>query len=64
MPVSALIASIVASQSRAERPNEEAMLLAGDPDARRRPLPWIAAVGALVAGAGGATWWLSRRRRA
>ena len=44
--------------------NEEAMLLAGDPDARRRPLPWIAAVGALVAGAGGATWWLSRRRRA
>ena len=43
--------------------NEEAMLLAGDPDARRRPLPWIAAVSAVLAGAGGATWWLSRRRR-
>ncbi len=43
--------------------NEEAILLAGDPDARRRPLPWIAAVGAVLAGAGAGTWWLSRRRR-
>ncbi len=43
--------------------NEEAILLAGDPDARRRPLPWIAAVGAVLGGAGGATWWLTRRRQ-
>ena len=43
--------------------NEEAILLAGDPDVRRRPLPWIAAVGALLAGAGAGTWWLTRRRR-
>ena len=43
--------------------NEEAILLAGDPEARRRPLPWIAAVGAVLAGAGGATWWFTRRRR-
>ncbi len=43
--------------------NEEAILLAGDPEARRRPLPWIAAVAALLTGAGGATWWLTRRRR-
>ncbi len=42
--------------------NEEAILLAGDPDVRRRPLPWIAAVAALLGGAGGATWWLTRRR--
>jgi UDP-glucose 4-epimerase len=42
--------------------NEEAILLAGDPDARRRPLPWIAAVGAVLAGAGAATWWLARHR--
>jgi nucleoside-diphosphate-sugar epimerase len=41
--------------------NEEAVLLAGDPDARRRPLPWIAAVAALLSGAAGATWWLTRR---
>jgi UDP-glucose 4-epimerase len=43
--------------------NEEAILLSGDPDARRTPLPWIAAVGAVLAGAGAASWWLSRRRR-
>jgi nucleoside-diphosphate-sugar epimerase len=43
--------------------NEEAILLAGDPEARRRPLPWIAAVGAVLTGAGGATWWLTHRRR-
>lgn len=43
--------------------NEEAVLLAGDPDVRRRPLPWLAAVGAVVTGAAGATWWLTRRRR-
>jgi nucleoside-diphosphate-sugar epimerase len=42
--------------------NEEAILLAGDPDARRRPLPWVAAVSAVLAGAAGATWWLRRRR--
>ena len=46
----------------AKHSNEEAILLAGDPDARRRPLPWIAAVAALLGGAGGATWWLTRRR--
>ncbi len=43
--------------------NEEAILLAGDPDVRRRPLPWIAAVSAVLTGAGAATWWLSHRRR-
>ena len=47
----------------AKHTNEEAILLAGDPDVRRRPLPWIAAVGAVVSGAAGATWWLTRRRR-
>jgi UDP-glucose 4-epimerase len=43
--------------------NEEAILLAGDPEARRRPLPWIAAVGAVLTGAVGATWWLRARSR-
>ena len=42
--------------------NEEAILLAGDPDVRRRPLPWIAAVSAVLGGATAATWWLTRRR--
>lgn len=44
--------------------NEDALVLAGDPDASHNPLPWVAAVGAVVAGAVGATWWLSRRHRA
>ena len=43
--------------------NEEAILLAGDPDVRRRPLPWIAAVSAMLGGAATATWWLTRRRQ-
>lgn len=42
--------------------NEEAILLA-TPSPSPSPLPWIAAVGAVLAGAGAATWWLSRARR-
>jgi nucleoside-diphosphate-sugar epimerase len=42
--------------------NEEALLLSGDPDAARNPLPWVAAVGAVLTGAAGATWWLTRGR--
>ncbi len=42
---------------------EEALVLAGDPDSARSPLPWITAVGAVLTGAAGATWWLTRRRR-
>ncbi len=41
--------------------NEEAIVLSGDPDHARSSLPWIAAVGAVLTGAAGATWWLSRR---
>jgi nucleoside-diphosphate-sugar epimerase len=40
--------------------NEEAVLLASAPGGAT-PLPWIAAVGAVLAGAGVATWWLTRR---
>lgn len=42
--------------------NEEALLLRGDPDAGRSTLPWVAAVGAVLTGAAGATWWLTRHR--
>ena len=41
--------------------NDEAILLTSlRPPS---PLPWVAAVAAVVAGAAGATWWLTRRRR-
>ena len=44
--------------------NEEALVLAGDPRiATRHPLPWIAAVAAVVTGVVGATWWLTRKPR-
>ncbi|MGQ0824612.1 MAG: NAD-dependent epimerase/dehydratase family protein [Actinomycetota bacterium] len=43
--------------------NEEAILLWSPPPSSGA-LPWAAAVGAVVAGAVGATWWLTRRRRA
>ena len=43
--------------------NEEAILL-GAPAPASSPLPWFAAVGAVLVGAFGATWWLTRRRRA
>jgi nucleoside-diphosphate-sugar epimerase len=43
--------------------NEEALVLSGDPDGAHGPLPWVAAVGAVLAGAAGATWWATRRRR-
>jgi UDP-glucose 4-epimerase len=42
--------------------NEEAILLAS-PAPRNVVLPWIAGVGAFMAGVLGATWWLSRRHR-
>jgi nucleoside-diphosphate-sugar epimerase len=42
--------------------NEEAVVLASVP-ANAGALPWVAAVGAVVAGAAGATWWLRHRRR-
>ena len=42
--------------------SEEALLLSGDPDAARSSLPWVAAVGAVLTGAAGATWWLTRHR--
>jgi nucleoside-diphosphate-sugar epimerase len=41
--------------------NEEAILLAS-PAPDTGALPWVAAVAAVVAGAAGATWWLTRRR--
>lgn len=41
--------------------NEEAILLAS-PAERPTVLPWAAAVGAALAGAAGATWWLARSR--
>jgi nucleoside-diphosphate-sugar epimerase len=43
------------------RSNEEAILLAS-PVPGTNPLPWVAAVAAVVLGAAGATWWLTRRR--
>jgi nucleoside-diphosphate-sugar epimerase len=43
--------------------NEEALLLASPADGHRGALPWVAAVGAVLAGAAGATVWLRRRRR-
>jgi nucleoside-diphosphate-sugar epimerase len=43
--------------------NEEALVLSGDPDQSRSPLPWIAAVGAVLTGVVGATVWLQRSRR-
>jgi nucleoside-diphosphate-sugar epimerase len=43
--------------------NEEAILLAS-PAPANSPLPWVAAVGAVLAGAAGATWVLTRRRSA
>jgi nucleoside-diphosphate-sugar epimerase len=44
--------------------NEEALVLAGDlRAATRHPLPWVAAVAAVVTGVAGATWWLTRRQR-
>lgn len=42
--------------------NEEALLLRGVPDAKHNSLPWVAAVGAVLAGAATATWWLSHKR--
>jgi UDP-glucose 4-epimerase len=41
--------------------NEEAMLLASPVPSHA--LPWTAAVGAVLAGMGATTWWLTRRRR-
>lgn len=41
--------------------NEEAILLGG-PAEPTGALPWVAAVGAVLAGVAGATWWLRRRR--
>jgi nucleoside-diphosphate-sugar epimerase len=41
--------------------HEEAVLLAAP--AETNALPWAAAVGAVLAGTTGATWWLTRRRR-
>jgi nucleoside-diphosphate-sugar epimerase len=41
--------------------NEEAILLASPVE--RTVLPWTAAVGALLAGMGATTWWLTRRHR-
>ena len=41
--------------------NEEAILLASPVDSN--PLPWAAAVGAVLAGMGATTWWLTRRHR-
>jgi UDP-glucose 4-epimerase len=41
--------------------NEEAILLAS-PAPGNGTLPWMAAVSAVLAGAAGATWWLTRRR--
>jgi len=41
--------------------NEEAILLASPVESN--PLPWAAAVGALLAGMGATTWWLAHRRR-
>ncbi len=43
--------------------NEEALVLSGDPDHARSPLPWIAAVGAVLTGVVGGTIWLQRARR-
>jgi hypothetical protein len=43
--------------------NEEALLLAMPADGGHGALPWVAAVSALLVGAAGATWWLTRRRR-
>ena len=43
--------------------NEEAILLSMPVDGRRGTLPWVAAVGAVLAGVAGATWWLARSRR-
>jgi nucleoside-diphosphate-sugar epimerase len=41
--------------------NEEAIMLASPVE--QRALPWAAAVGAVLAGAGATTWWLTRRHR-
>jgi nucleoside-diphosphate-sugar epimerase len=43
--------------------NEEAILLSMPVDGGRGTLPWVAAVGAVLAGVAGATWWLARSRR-
>ncbi len=43
--------------------NDEAILLSSPANANN-PLPWIAAVGAVVIGAVASTWWLARHRRA
>lgn len=43
--------------------NDEAIVLSLPADGVSRTLPWAAAVAAVVAGAAGATWWLSRRNR-
>lgn len=42
--------------------NEETILLSAPPDGSGA-LPWVAAVAAVVTGAGVATWWVTRRRR-
>ncbi len=41
--------------------NEEAILLGAGSAGGRGALPWVAAVGAVLLGAGGATWWAARR---
>jgi nucleoside-diphosphate-sugar epimerase len=46
---------------QAKHTNEEALLLATP--ASSNPLPWVAAVGAVLAGTAGTTWWLTHRRR-
>jgi nucleoside-diphosphate-sugar epimerase len=43
--------------------SEEALVLAGDVPRSAGSLPWVSAVGAVLVGAAGATWWLTRRRR-
>lgn len=43
--------------------NEEALLLGAGAPEGRGALPWVVAVGAVVAGAAAATWWATRRRR-
>lgn len=43
--------------------NEEALLLGVGVPEGHGALPWVVAVGAVLVGAAGATWWATRRRR-